>query len=64
VGPNLTNFHERTTLGAGMLDNTPENLTRWIDDPTGVKPGNKMPNLPLTPEQIEAVVAYLQEQAQ
>ncbi len=62
IGPDLTNFHERTTLGAGILDNTPENLTRWIADPQRVKPGNLMPRLPLNEEQLAAVVAYLLEQ--
>jgi cytochrome c oxidase subunit 2 len=43
VGPDLTLFGNRTTLGAGLLENTPENIARWIRDPQGLKPGAEMP---------------------
>lgn len=42
VGPDLTHVGSRTTIAAGLLENTPENLHRWIVDPNGVKPGNLM----------------------
>lgn len=41
VGPNLTNFGERTRI-AGVLDHNKENLVEWIMDPDSIKPGNKM----------------------
>lgn len=41
VGPNLTNFGERTRI-AGILDHNKENLVDWIMDPDSIKPGNKM----------------------
>lgn len=41
-GPNLTNFAERSTIAAGWLDNTTENLFRWIKEPHKIKPGNHM----------------------
>lgn len=59
VGPDLTHFGGRDTLGAGVQDNTPENLTRWLKNPQAVKPGNHMPNLQLTDDQVRALVAYL-----
>ncbi|MCS7250886.1 MAG: cytochrome c oxidase subunit II [Thermoflexus sp.] len=59
VGPNLTHFGSRTTIAAGLLENTPENLARWLDNPQAVKPGALMPRLGLTPEEIQALVAYL-----
>lgn len=59
VGPNLTHVGSRTTIAAGVLDNTPENLARWLRDPAAVKPGSKMPRLPLTEQDISALVAYL-----
>ncbi len=59
IGPDLTHFGSRLTVAAGMLDNTPENLARWIQDPQAVKPGNKMPNLNLTEQQVADVTAYL-----
>ncbi|MEX2528753.1 MAG: cytochrome c oxidase subunit II [Gemmatimonadota bacterium] len=43
VGPDLSLLGTRTTLGAGLLENTPENLVRWIQDPQGIKPGAEMP---------------------
>ncbi|MCA1723482.1 MAG: cytochrome c oxidase subunit II, partial [Thermomicrobia bacterium] len=62
VGPNLTHFGSRDTIAAGVLDNTPENLTKWIKNPFAVKPGNHMPNLQLTDTQIRDLVAYLEAQ--
>lgn len=59
VGPNLTLFGTRQTVGAGILENTPENLAAWIRDPQAVKPGNKMPRLGVPEEDIQAIVAYL-----
>ena len=42
IGPNLSHFGSRTTLAAGILPNTPENLAAWIQDPQAIKPGNFM----------------------
>ena len=36
------------------------NLRHWLADPPGVKPGADMPNLHLTQQQIDALIAYLQ----
>ncbi len=59
VGPNLTHVGSRTTIAAGLLENTPENLALWLDNPPAVKPGSLMPRLGLTSEEIQALVAYL-----
>jgi cytochrome c oxidase subunit 2 len=59
LGPDLTHIAGRRTIGAGTLANTPANLARWIADPQAIKPGNKMPRIPLTPQQLTDVVAYL-----
>lgn len=59
-GPNLTHFASRSCFAGCIFENTTENLRRWIDDPPGMKPGSLMPDYNLTPEQIDAVVAYLQ----
>jgi cytochrome c oxidase subunit 2 len=40
--PDLTHFGSRTTVAAGLLENSKENLHRWIVHPNDVKPGNKM----------------------
>jgi cytochrome c oxidase subunit 2 len=60
LGPNLTHFASRGTFAGGILDNTPDNLARWLADPQAVKPGNDMPDLKLTPDQINALVAFLE----
>lgn len=69
IAPNLTLFGRRTTLGAGWLENNPDNLRHWITAPHEVKPGVLMPgvavaggNWPATnlnEDQVEAVAAYL-----
>ncbi|MDQ3396998.1 MAG: cytochrome c oxidase subunit II [Deinococcota bacterium] len=59
IGPDLTNFGQRTTLAAGIVANTPENLAAWLRDPQAVKPDNHMPNLQLSEDDIRALVAYL-----
>jgi cytochrome c oxidase subunit 2 len=60
TAPDLTHFGGQTTIAAGLLPNTPENLSRWIADPQGLKPGNNMPQIPLSNADRTAVVAYLE----
>jgi len=59
IGPDLTHFGSRKTLGANLLPNTAENLVRWIENPSHVKPGNRMPDLGMRGEQSKALAAYL-----
>lgn len=42
TAPDLTHIGSRTTIAAGLLENTPANLHRWLLHPEQVKPGNKM----------------------
>ncbi len=58
VGPPLTHFAQRTIV-AGLLPNTPDNLTRWIAHPQAVTPGNAMPDSGLTDQEARDVAAYL-----
>lgn len=60
IGPNLTHIGSRQTLAAGILRNTPSDLTRWLHNPQAVKPGSLMPNLGLSEAEVTALVAYLQ----
>jgi cytochrome c oxidase subunit II len=60
IGPNLTHFGNRQLIAGYVLDNTPSSLADWLRDPQAVKPGNDMPNLHLTQDQITALVAYLE----
>ncbi|TFH66853.1 MAG: cytochrome c, partial [Gemmatimonadales bacterium] len=59
-GPNLSHFGSRLRLAAGVLDNTDENLARWLRTPEDVKSGSlmKLPR-PLTQDEVTALVAYL-----
>jgi cytochrome c oxidase subunit 2 len=58
-GPDLTHFGSRLTIASGVLENTPENLARWLDSTQHVKPGNPMPEVELSDAQIRQLVAYL-----
>jgi cytochrome c oxidase subunit 2 len=60
IGPSLSHFGSRTTLAAGMFPNTRDELTAWLDDPPDRKPEADMPDLGLSQEQIDALVAYLE----
>jgi cytochrome c oxidase subunit II len=61
VGPDLSHFGSRTIIGAGVLDNTTENLRAWIVDPQRIKPGALMPGYPsLSEEDLAALVDYLE----
>ncbi|HEX2027785.1 MAG TPA: cytochrome c oxidase subunit II [Nitriliruptorales bacterium] len=59
-GPDLTHLPGRRTLGAGLSPNTRENIADWITDPQAIKPGAEMPTTPLTPAQLDALLAYLE----
>jgi cytochrome c oxidase subunit II len=58
-GPDLSHLMSRSTLGSGVIPNTPANLRAWIQDPQVVKPGNLMPNMQLKPDELDRVVEYL-----
>ena len=59
LGPNLTHFASRKTLGANLMPNTPENVAKWIENPGHLKPGALMPDLGMRGEQTQALAAYL-----
>jgi cytochrome c oxidase subunit 2 len=60
VGPDLTHVADRTTLAAGALENTMDNMTRWIHDPQTVKPDCNMPSTGLTVEESRKIAEYLE----
>lgn len=60
VGPDLTHLATRDKIAAGVLDNTRNNLARWILDPQGVKPGVAMPPTDLSSEELNALLDYLE----
>ncbi len=60
IGPNLTHFGSRDLIAGGVLDNNPAALAQWLTDPQSVKPDSDMPDLGLTPSQVQDLVAYLE----
>jgi len=64
VGPNLTHFGSRTSLGAVMYKNDTEHLAKWIKYPQQMKPGNLMKleqaNMLLSDKDVTDLVSYLQ----
>ncbi len=60
LGPDLTHFASRTTIAAGTLENNTGNLAAWILDPQGIKPGNQMPGIAISGEDLQALLAYLE----
>ena len=59
VGPDLTHFGRRDTLGAGVRPRTDADVARWITDPQSVKPGVTMPPTTLSPADLADLVTYL-----
>ena len=59
VATDLTLMGRRSTLGAGWLENTPENLAAFVRDAPEAKPGSTMPAMPLTRDESFDVAAYL-----
>ena len=60
IGPNLSHVGSRRRIAGAMIENTDENLARWLHDPQAVKPGTlmKLPR-PLTEDEVRTLVAYL-----
>ena len=47
-------------IAGGVLDNTPENLKKWIHNTQEFKPGNDMPAFTtLSDQDLDNLVAYL-----
>jgi cytochrome c oxidase subunit 2 len=61
LGPDLTHVAARGTIGAGTLVNTHEHLLAWVKDAQALKPGARMPTMPLAPAELESVLAYLEQ---
>jgi cytochrome c oxidase subunit 2 len=59
LGPDLTHVASRRTIAAGALDTTRGALAAWIADPQTIKPGSNMPMVPLTPDELNALSAYM-----
>jgi cytochrome c1 len=62
AGPNLTNVTLRPTLAGETLPMSPDSLTRWLLDPSALKPGTTMPRLGLSLQEAQDLTAFLYSQ--
>jgi cytochrome c2 len=58
VGPPLTGIADRKFI-AGEIANEPENLVRWILDPTRIEAGTMMPDMGVSDAGARDAAAYL-----
>ncbi len=58
VAPPLTGMGSRGYV-AGVINNTPDNLARWIMNPPAIDPLTAMPNLEVTETDAVNIAAYL-----
>jgi cytochrome c len=58
VGPPLDHMAVRQTL-AGKYANTPEVMSKWLQNPQAMDPANTMPNLGVTPDDARDLTAFL-----
>jgi cytochrome c1 len=58
VGPPLAGIGERQYI-AGELQNTPENLMKWIQHPHQVEPHTVMPDMNVSEQDSRDIAAYL-----
>jgi cytochrome c oxidase subunit 2 len=72
LAPNLTHFATRTAFAGATLDNTQDHLRQWLRNPSSLKPMTPerndlaaglvlgMPDLGLSEQQIEELIAFLE----
>ena len=72
LAPDLTHFASRSTFGGASFANTEQHLREWLADPPALKPMRPelndlevgrvlgMPNLGLTEDQIDGLIALLE----
>jgi cytochrome c2 len=58
VGPPLTGIARRMYIG-GVLQNNPDNMVRWIQNPKAVDGKTAMPYLGVTPADARNIAGYL-----
>lgn len=60
LGPDLTHLASRGMIASGTLPNTKQYLAAWILDPQRFKKGANMPPTPLSAQELNALLAYLE----
>jgi cytochrome c oxidase subunit 2 len=59
AAPDLTHLMTRASIGANTLPTNAGTLSAWIVNPQSPKPGNHMPVLQLTPDEVASLDAFL-----
>jgi len=60
IGPDLTHFGTRQSIGAGILPNTSENLEKWLRETGKLKPAVRMPEFGMLDQsEIGDLAVYL-----
>ena len=59
LGPSLAGVASRPTISFGTVQNTPENLAKYIQDPSTMNPRSSMPPIGLTDVDAKDIAAYL-----
>jgi cytochrome c2 len=62
VGPPLDGIALRVIIG-GHLNNTPDNMQKWIRDPQQAAPGTAMPDLNVGAQDARDITAFLYTRA-
>ncbi len=60
LGPDLTHLASRLTIAAGARYNNRGNLAGWVMDSQHIKPGNMMPPMLLSGDDLLNLLAYLE----
>jgi cytochrome c oxidase subunit II len=60
IGPPLTHLASQQTIAAGSFPNNRGHLAGWILDPQALKPGVRMPPNQLSPDDLQALLDYLE----
>jgi cytochrome c oxidase subunit 2 len=61
MAPDLTHIASRKGVAANTLPMTRGALAAWIADPQAVKPGAHMPRTELDPDELNSILAYLEQ---
>jgi cytochrome c len=58
VGPPLNRMGGRVYIG-GVIQNTPQNMMRWLENPPAIDPLTAMPNLHMNQDDARNIASYL-----
>jgi cytochrome c oxidase subunit 2 len=58
-GPDLTHLMARGSIAALTVPNSAGTLAAWMANPQAIKPGNRMPVLQLSPQELSQLDAFL-----